>query len=551
MSVNISPLDLLLDDENPRFVVLQSKSQSNIRKYLVTYEDVCDLTEGINDYGGILPGERIVALKRGNNYVVIEGNRRTCSLQLLLNPDLIPDGFRHRIPRATDRLKKNCQTIEIDIVPDRNAALELMTKRHIEGIKQWKPLAKKQFFAANYAAGQSIETLSRITGIREGDIKADIKDYNFFLTAYRQYCTEHPDYEGQLIDLKIDPFLRIFKAKFKYNGVEIRPVELLKISYTDSFETISALPNAVFTQIVQTAFEEATINERINTRNTLKDVPGVIDVINSVQEETAVSNSSTLDVESENRLNPYSLIPDNMIARTESPDTSFPNSVDSGDTDSTVSDHACEKNGEDRLGKNTFKGITIPGNTIQNSGFGAAPGGPAPGGPAPGGPAPRTFFETLSWNQKLDPNNLEHIGLLSAVHELYNLSITTCGRKKAYEVFPVATGMILRTAYEQVLRLRLKQTNLWGCFMDTVHPRGSFPTLSAMESFIDNPAYKTTVLPTDDLRTALSLTIRYSHREFLNANVHSPGNIHVTAESLSAIAQGGMYTLIQDSINLL
>ena len=40
MAIAISPLDLLLDTENPRFVILQSREQADIRKYLVTYEDV-------------------------------------------------------------------------------------------------------------------------------------------------------------------------------------------------------------------------------------------------------------------------------------------------------------------------------------------------------------------------------------------------------------------------------------------------------------------------------------------------------------------------------
>ncbi len=86
------------------------------------------------------------------------------------------------------------------------------------------------------------------------------------------------------------------------------------------------------------------------------------------------------------------------------------------------------------------------------------------GGPRPGGPSPRIFFETISWHDKLDPVNREHAGLLFAISELYELSIKSCGRQKAYETFPVATGMILRTVYEQALRLRLKQENLWNSY---------------------------------------------------------------------------------------
>ena len=50
MAIRVSPLDLLLDTENPRFVILQSREQADIRKYLVTYEDVCQLATDINTY---------------------------------------------------------------------------------------------------------------------------------------------------------------------------------------------------------------------------------------------------------------------------------------------------------------------------------------------------------------------------------------------------------------------------------------------------------------------------------------------------------------------
>lgn len=39
--------------------------------------------------------------------------------------------------------------------------------------------------------------------------------------------------------------------------------------------------------------------------------------------------------------------------------------------------------------------------------------------------------------------------------------------------------------------------------------------------------------------------IAAGHREFLNENIHYPGNINVTAESLESIAAGGMFRLIQ------
>lgn len=508
MPINVSPLNLLLDDENPRFVVLNSRGQADIRKYLVTYEDVCELAIGINDYGGILPGERIVALEQDGKYVVIEGNRRTCSLQLLLDPTLIPEGFHHRIPIASDKLRESCQAIEVDIVPSREAALGLMTKRHIEGVKQWKPLAKKQFSASYYDAGLSVLTLSQITGMRESDIKSDIRDYKFFLSAYNDYCTAHPEYRGGLVDLKIDPFLRMFKAKFPYKGAEIKPVDILKISYTDKHDTISGLPQDIFKRIAQTTFEETVISERLNTRNTLNDVTGVIAELDAL-EQTGSANGNT----------------DNSA------------SGDSTTNWSAPSDTPPEGRPSSNSASSSSAGTVSSGN-------------PTPGGPAPGGPAPRIFFESLSWTGKLSPDNPAHTGLLATVNELFNASTQSWRGKRVYEMFPVATGMILRSAYEQVLKLRLNQVNLWGNFMSSI-PNGRFPTLAAMEHYIDSQTNRSTILPSAELQSALSLIISYRHREFLNANIHNPGDIRVTPESLSAIAQGGMFTLIQGLINLL
>ena len=60
MAITISPLDLLLDDETHVLSLLNSREQNDIRKYLVTYEDVCQLANDINDYGGIFPEKELL-----------------------------------------------------------------------------------------------------------------------------------------------------------------------------------------------------------------------------------------------------------------------------------------------------------------------------------------------------------------------------------------------------------------------------------------------------------------------------------------------------------
>lgn len=78
--------------------------------------------------------------------------------------------------------------------------------------------------------------------------------------------------------------------------------------------------------------------------------------------------------------------------------------------------------------------------------------------------------------------------------------------------------------------------------------KNAFPTLAGMEDFVKKNSI---ILPTKELHTAMDSVIAYRHRDFLNANIHNPGKICVTGDSLSGIAQGGMFTLIQESINLL
>ena len=521
MSVIISPLDLLLDTENPRFVILNSREQTDIRKYLVTYEDVCQLATAINEYGSLLPGERIVVLQENGHYTVVEGNRRTCSLQFLLSRDLIPDGFAHRIPRTSRKILESCSKIEVDVLADRNAALELMSKRHIEGVKQWKPLAKKQFFAANYkdGCGQSVQDLSKITGIKEGEIKEDIRDYKFFFHVYEKYCEQHTDFDKEIVVLKTDPFWRIFKAKFEYPvGEKISPKDFFEITYDDTLNIICGVDKDLFEQIALLVFEKAIVQEAITTRNILTDVDGIQPLLQAVVEKKTVA---TPEGSIDNSRNDTQEPPTNNDAG-ESP----PQSGTGSPAQPSDNAHGAEAGSEN-----------------------AGSSGGQSGGPRPGGPPPRSFFETLSWHGKLSPTNQQHQGMLYAINELYGLSNTNCGRQKAYKIFPVATGMVLRAVYEQALRLRLMQVGLWGAYCQT-RPN-QLPTLKTMEDFINLGTNKTAVFPDQGMIIIYDRVIAATHRDFLNANIHYPGNINVTADSLEAIAAGGMFALIQGIIDLI
>lgn len=328
---------------------------------------------------------------------------------------------------------------------------------------------------------------------------------------YTKYASNHPEFDREIIVLKTDPLWRIFKAKFEYPaGNRISPKDFLQISYDDTLNTVSSLPPALFEQITQLVFEQTIVQEAVTTRNVLTDVDGIMPLLQAVVD-------CTTD-EEENG---------------PAPTTEHTPNAEEATTPEAGQDAAGPMPPRDTEGE-------------ADSGSGSDD---LSGGPRPGGPAPRSFFETISWRGKLSPSNPSHQGLLYAINELYGLSSQNCGRQKAYRTFSIATGMVLRTVYEQALRLRLTQVGLWGTYMQGI-TRG-FPTLSSMEDFICAGANKPVVFPDQGLLLAYDRVIAATHREFLNANIHYPGNINVTADSLEAIAAGGMFSVIQGIINLL
>lgn len=85
---NIHITQLLLDPENPRHNVI--KNQPEIIKQLLKTEQIYNLAKDIAKQGSLSPLEIIGVLpvKKGEDYIVLEGNRRICACLLLNNPDL-------------------------------------------------------------------------------------------------------------------------------------------------------------------------------------------------------------------------------------------------------------------------------------------------------------------------------------------------------------------------------------------------------------------------------------------------------------------------------
>lgn len=239
----LSPLKVLLDAQNPRIEVSHDANQDEIRQKLLAHEKVATLASQIVKFGGLMPGERIIVCKDNNKHVVVEGNRRVCACQLLLNPNLIPEKFQKKIPRASQELKDTLKRIKADVAPDRDAAEPTITKRHTEpGIEMWRTTAKMRRASRLLDEGYDIEQIAEKLGATQSALRKAIKEYRLLRYVIDlEDSWKHEELE-RLTDqtLKTNAYTRFFTLA----GVK----EKLELSFDEHDHVTSTLLNDIFDQ---------------------------------------------------------------------------------------------------------------------------------------------------------------------------------------------------------------------------------------------------------------------------------------------------------------
>ncbi|MDI6687723.1 MAG: ParB/Srx family N-terminal domain-containing protein [Desulfobacterales bacterium] len=257
----VSPLDLYLDPKNPRFIVPEAGGeQADIRKYLITQENVLSLAKSIADNNGLMPGERIVVCIEDGKYVVLEGNRRTCACQIFLNRALIPHDYESRFPETSDALKENISLIEVDIIQSREEAKRFLAVRHIERAREWSTIAKMRFCYEDYNDGKTISQISDRTGLRISSIRKYIQNYKILLRGLNSDWTEEEKNKLNLLEIKPDKLLRMFRLA--------DTTKTLKFYYDDSFILRSNKINDIdIDKIIHIWTRKAFIDNEMDTRS--------------------------------------------------------------------------------------------------------------------------------------------------------------------------------------------------------------------------------------------------------------------------------------------
>ncbi len=169
----LPPQQLEFDRENPRFTPDKSPDDSSdaaIIEYLDRTADLGELVQSIAA-SGYVDIEPLIVIARGNDLVVLEGNRRLAALKSLLDPSLAA-AANLSIPLLSQSVSASLQAITVFKVDAEEEARNLIGFKHINGPQGWDAYAK-----ALYAARWLDEEMAKgENGLSLTDIAARMGD---------------------------------------------------------------------------------------------------------------------------------------------------------------------------------------------------------------------------------------------------------------------------------------------------------------------------------------------------------------------------------------
>lgn len=226
---------------------------------MLEQENALALARNIVEYGGLMPGERIVVTKENGDYIVLEGNRRTCACQILVDRSLTPSNLINKIPPSSEALINAISEVEIDIIPSREEARRFLATRHIERAKEWSTIAKMRFCYEDYELGHSVSNINDRTGLPISSINKYIKNYKILIRGLDSSWSPEEKKKLFILDIKPDKLVRLFDlADTK---------KFLQLYFDDQYTLKSNLISKDdIDKIIHIWTQKAFIDDEINTR---------------------------------------------------------------------------------------------------------------------------------------------------------------------------------------------------------------------------------------------------------------------------------------------
>ncbi len=173
----VSPLDLQLDPDNPRFE-LTTRNQDAILAHLLRDHDVITLAKSIAEAKQLWPTETILTYFDGKQHIVLEGNRRTAACKVLLNPEILPDiaqDLIQQIPIIDDETRRNISKVDICFDYDRERGDPIVANIHaVIQRRAWSLVSRMRYVHREFKKSKNPQEIAKT-------LKIDLKTVKLLL----------------------------------------------------------------------------------------------------------------------------------------------------------------------------------------------------------------------------------------------------------------------------------------------------------------------------------------------------------------------------------
>jgi len=196
---NIPVENLILDNENPRLPdYLYGKGEDKIIEHMLLEESTLELMQAIGEKGFF----------KGEQLLVVEGNRRLTSVKLLNDPSLATaqEGLVNRIHEGADKKILPIQGLPCMVFEKDEDIHDYLGYRHVTGIQPWNLKQKAKYLS--YLRNKNFQKLSLDEASNElrkiiGSKKPVVKRY---LVGYDIYSIIRDNAFFKIKDLKEEGF---------------------------------------------------------------------------------------------------------------------------------------------------------------------------------------------------------------------------------------------------------------------------------------------------------------------------------------------------------
>lgn len=236
---NVLVSSILLDSKNPRIPQLSSSAQSAIRNELFERHDVMSLVKEIAKSGYDPTQGELIVTYEGGKLVVVEGNRRICALQCLLDPKKAPQQYRDLVSIKSDGWSKRVDKVPAKIMT-REAAEPIITRIHTKpAVRKWPPVANHRRVRHLLEAGLTVEEVAVRLSLRPDKVRKLAREESL-IAEIRLRQALPPELVNKILsgEAKTNPFTRF---------MQMEPAkQLLGLDWDESVNLSSSLSPSVY-----------------------------------------------------------------------------------------------------------------------------------------------------------------------------------------------------------------------------------------------------------------------------------------------------------------